>query len=314
MHKIRSFYYQNKDKIIKGVLIVAFVIIIIQLLNLFTKIDSNKKIEESKMMANNKVISSNVTSSPVVSNKSAISGEAVPSTKLENDTDVIKQFLEYCNNGDAENAYMLLSDDCKKSLYPNVQEFKKNYLDVMFLGNKKLYTIENWTGSIYKVEVTEDIISTGKLDNINKKLDYITTIKENSDYKLNINRFIECKKINKTTTNKDISITVESKNVYMDYEEYNIQISNNSDKKIAFDKGDSTESIYLIDNKNVKYYFYSNEIAKSSLVIQSGFKTNIQIKFNSSYNSSRKIEKIIFSEMLLDYNDSENIYQFSVQL
>lgn len=314
MHKIRSFYYQNKDKIIKGVLIVAFVIIIIQLLNLFTKIDSNKKIEESKKVANNIVISSNTSSSSVVSNKSAISGEAIPNTKLESDTKVIKQFLEYCNNRNTESAYLLLSNDCKKNLYPNIQDFKNNYLDVMFSGNKKLYTIENWTGSIYKVEVTEDIISTGKLDNINKKLDYITTIKENDNYKLNINRFIECKKINKTTTNKNITITIESKNVYMDYEEYNIQISNNSDKKIAFDKGDSTKSIYLIDSKNVKYYFYSNEIAKSSLVIQSGFKTSIQIKFNNSYNSSRKIEKIMFSEMLLDYKDSQNIYQFSVQL
>lgn len=314
MHKIRSFYYQNKDKIIKGVLIVAFVIIIIQLLNLFTKIDSNKKIEESKKMANNIVISPNTSSSSVVSNKSAISGEAIPNTKLESDTKVIKQFLEYCNNRNMENAYLLLSNDCKKNLYPNIQDFKNNYLDVMFSGNKKLYTIENWTGSIYKVEVTEDIISTGKLDNINKKLDYITTIKENDNYKLNINRFIECKKINKTTTNKNITITIESKNVYMDYEEYNIQILNNSDKKIAFDKGDSTKSIYLIDSKNVKYYFYSNEIAKSNLVIQSGFKTSIQIKFNNSYNSSRKIEKIMFSEMLLDYKDSQNIYQFSVQL
>ena len=314
MHKIRNFYYQNKDKIIKGALIVAFVIIIIQLLNFFEKKETEKQIEESKQKNNNIVISSNISSSSVISNKSAISGEIVSSEKLERDTDVIKQFLDYCNNGNVENAYMLLSEDCKKSLYPNIQEFKNNYLDIIFGENKKIYTIENWTGNTYKIEITEDILSTGKLDNIDQRLDYITTTNENDNYKLNINRFIGNEKINKKTTDKEISITVVSKDVYMDYEEYNIQITNNSSKKIAIDKGENTKSIYLLDSNNNKYYFYSNELVKNDLIVQSEFSTSIKIKFNISYSSSKKIEKILFSEMLLDSNNLEEIYQFSVQL
>ena len=55
-------------------------------------------------------------------------------------------------------------------------------------------------------------------------------------------------------------------------------------------------------------------MVKNDLIVQSEFSTSIKIKFNISYSSSKKIEKMLFSEMLLDSNNLEEIYQFSVQL
>lgn len=316
MYKLMRFYNRNRKKIFRIILIIVFIFVILKLLNYFTKIKANKKIEETVNNIDNSLTTNNST---LISDKSSISGSSIQSSKLKKDTDIINQFMDYCNNGDVSNAYNLLTDDCKKEMFPTIQDFSNIYYSSLFNGERKSYTIENWENDTYSVRITSDILSTGSLKGDETRQDYITII-ENS--KLNINSYVKKLNVNKKTSDKNITITVNYINVYMDYEIYDITIQNNTNDTILLDTNDDTKSVYLLDKNNMKYYFYNNELIKEKLLIQSNFKTNLQIKFDNSYKEKRNIESMIFTKIVLNYNeykdekdkDKYNYYTFKVNL
>lgn len=301
MYKLIRFYNQNRKSIIKVILIIAFIILVIQLLNWLTKI--NKQNEEEK----NNTIERTETINEIVSDKSLISGQSLSSAKLEEDTEIINKFVTYCNEKNINSAYELLTDECKEEMFPTIEDFNNIYYSKLFDGDKKIHTIENWTGNTYQVRYTGDILSTGNLNNDGTKQDYITIVKENDEKKLNINNYIKRTNLNKITEYKDIKITITNIDTYMDYEIYNLTIENNSGNTILLDTSDDTKSVYLLDSKDMKYYFYGNEIIENRLLVKNSFKNSIQIKFSNSYSSSRRIDGLVFSKLVLNYDEYKEL-------
>ena len=298
MYKLIRFYNQNRGKIIKIILIIVFVIAIIQLLNFFTKQDNKNKTTNNNVNINNSTYSKEV-----VTDKSAITGETISESKLKKASEIINDFLNYCNDGNYNEAYDVLTDECKDEMYPTIDDFKKIYYDNTFGGEKKSFTIENWMDNTYHVNISENSLATGKISEDNTKQDYITVIEKDKTYKLNINNYIGRKSLNKVTEIKKIKFTIQSVDTYMDYQTYNIQVENNTDNTILLDTGENTKSLYLLDSNRMKYYFYNNELIKEKLKIQGKYITTIKIKFNNSYSSSRTIKKMIFSNVILNYED-----------
>ena len=300
MYKLIRFYNQNRKKIFKIILIIVFIFAIIQLLNYFSKIS-----KENVDMKNVNIVNNfNNTHQELVSNKSVITGERVSENKLKSDLDIINKFMEYCNEGSIEKAYNLLSDDCKEVLFETKEDFKDNYYDSIFNKETKLYTVENWTSNTYKVNISNNILATGKITN--NFMDYFTVVKENDEYKLNIKNYIGKENINKETENNNIKIKILKKDIYMDYEIYDIQIMNNSDDNILLDTKRNTKTVYLQDSKNVKYYAYTNEVIDNDFIVRKGKMKNIRIKFSSGFSSNRKIEYMIFSDLVLNFNEYED--------
>lgn len=298
MYKLIRFYNQNRKKILITILIIVFIIGIIQLLNYLTKVNNEK---DSQLIEKN-TISSNKYKE-LLSEKSAISGDKVSSTKLENDVEIIKEFIKYCNEQNINSAYEILTDECKEEMFPTIQDFYNIYYSKIFNQDKKIYTVENWFGNIYQVKFTGDILSTGNLNNNETKQDYITIVREDGVNRLNVNNYIGKNNLNKTTEYKDIKITVTSVDTYMEYEIYNLSIENNSENTILLDTSDDVKSVYLLDIKDMKYYFYGNEIIQNKLVVESKYKNTLQIKFNNTYSSSKNIRNLVFSKLVLNYED-----------
>ena len=316
MYKLIRFYNQNRRKILMTILIIVFILGIIQLLNYFIKVNKKNEVNQK-----NTIIEKNNNNTELISNKSAITGESVSSTKLKSDTETINEFIKYCNEKNINSAYEMLSSECKEEMFPTIEDFNNIYYSKIFNGNKKTHTIENWSGNIYQVRFAGDILSTGNLKDDETKQDYITTVRENGEKKLNINNYVGRNNLNKTTEDKDIKITVTRVDTYIDYEVYNLSIQNNSENDILLDTNDDTKSVYLLDSKNMKYYFYSNEVIQNRLLIKSQFTNNLQIKFISSYSSSRRINSLVFSKFVLDNDKYKNnkeeykeFYQFRVDI
>ena len=117
-------------------------------------------------MAKNRVEnSSTVDNSTTISsgNTSVITGEEVKTNEQSKNT--IKKFVEYCNNKEIEKAYSMLSEDCKKLIYSDIEKFKINYIDRIFYIYR-LYTLENWFETLslktYYIKYTEDILASRK--------------------------------------------------------------------------------------------------------------------------------------------------------
>lgn len=59
--------------------------------------------------------------------------------------------------------------------------------------------------------------------------------------------------------------------------------------------------MYLEDENQLHYYAYSHELISEELRVRSERKINV--KFNKKYTTQRKIEKIVFSDIVLDYDN-----------
>lgn len=308
MYKLIRFYNQNRKKIFKIILIIVLIIGLIQLLNYFAKqSNSLDNIQKNTINNNGNQVNSNEKDKEIISNKSLVSGTTVQNEKLQRDADVIDEFISYCNKKDINSAYNLLTEECKEVMFPSIQDFYNVYYINIFKDETKTYTVENWTGSTYQVRFTEDILSSGKLNGNETKQDYITVVKEEEEKKLNINNFIRRKIDNKETENRDIKIKIISIDTYMDYEIYNLDVQNNSENTILLDISDDVKSVYLLDSKNMKYQFYNNEIIENKMIVKNKFTNNLQIKFTNTYSSSRRIEKLVFSKLILDYDEYNQI-------
>ena len=131
---------------------------------------------------------------------------------------------------------------------------------------------------------------------------------QNGNKKLNINNFVGTEKINVETNTNNLKINVLYRNIYIDNEEYVLNIENNTNDKVILDSKKDTKSIYVLDKNNIKYYAYSNELLSNLLSIDSGFSTQLTIKFIKNYSStSRKDEQIVFSDTQIN-NKAEEIY------
>lgn len=303
MYKLRRWYNQNRKTIWKVIGIVVFLIAILQLLNYIAGRNNKIKSEEISSSQNNNLIQTNeYTDLSLETDKSVLSDEEI-STSQSKEIKVIDTFMAYCNNKDTKNAYDMLTDECKEEMYPKLDDFKNSYYKKVFNGEKKNISLENWNGSIYKVSIGDDILSTGQYNEDSIRQDYITVKEvENDNYKLNINGYIGQTEINKSCNSvSNIELIVKDRDRFMDYEIYTFEIKNNTDSTILLDNLKDVDSMYLEDSNNLKYSAYTNEISLSELLIKSKETRKIKVKYYNKYNSNRQIKNIIFSKVITNY-------------
>lgn len=316
MHNLRHFYYQNKEKIWKVVLIIAFLFGILYFLNKNAVKDSNENLYASNSSNTNYSDEQNKT---YISDKSAISGKTVTQQDVEKINNTISKFLQYCKNDNVEQAYNMLSNNCKENGYNTLEKFKEKYLKSRFDKNS-IYEIEKWINSTYKVSISKDLLATGNAKDNNKITEYITIVTENSEQKLNINSYIGEQELNKETSENSIRITAVSKKIYMDYEIYDFKIENLSNKTIKIDTLQKIGTMYLEDSYGNKYNAYAHEILEQDLEINSKQKLDISIKYANTYSGSRTIKKIVFGNIILDYvkyktaEDIDDIFKLTINL
>lgn len=308
MSKLRKFYYDNKNQIWKDILIIVSILFVIQIINYRLKITRNK---ETNNIVNNNVINNNTNISNgnnaiTIKQESLIDSSNVKEETIKEEAKIIKNFFNYCIEGQKQEAYNLLSKDCKEELYIDLSKFEERYINnILFESTQNVINIENWLSNIYRVTITEDIMATGNLNNQSIQ-DYITVVNENGESKLNINSFIGKESINKAVTQDGINISIATRKIFMDYEEYEIKIDNNTENTILLDTKQSTKSIYLIDENNIKYYSQSHELLDGLLKVKDGFSSQITVRFTKVHSNKSCLKSLVFSDVRLNYNEYLN--------
>lgn len=305
MGNLRRYYYANKTKIWKIILVIAFILIIIQIINLVIRMRNNNAKENIPNNVLNNIENSN-NNIYFNTDKSAVTGENVNKSTLKNAKEIIEEFISDCNKRKIEEAYNFLSKECKEELYPSIGEFKNNYIDKIF-ESPKISTVENWRENIYKINLRDDIIATGNT-NSQAIQDYITIVNENGERKINLNEFIEKENLNRQKTIDNLTFKIISKKVYLNYEEYTIKVENKNNNIVILDTQSSAKSIYLKDNNDIKYYSYSHELLSALLKVGANSSTQINIKFSKTYsNASRNATSIVFSDVILQNESKKEI-------
>lgn len=316
MQEIRLWYNNHRKKIWITVGIIAAVIIVIQLLNFFASRNNEKKQNSQEIVSSKDTISEikKDTNVDLSSTQSAVTGQTVSTEKLKTASEIIGDFMEFCNQGNIEEAYNLLTDKCKEQMYNSLEAFEQAYYKDVFGGEQKIYSVENWVGNIYKVKISENMLATGKSNEGYSKQDYITVEQIEGEYKLNINNYIGYQELNKTTESDNIVMEVLYRNTYMDNEEYTLKVTNNNETAIRLDSGSNIKSLYLEDTRGSKYSAYTHELTDQMLTVEPNETKEVTIKFYSRYVSNKIIDKMIFSNLLIYNDQGSEIIEFKANV
>lgn len=301
-NSIIRYFNQNRKRILVVVVVIIAVIALIQVLNFF----SAKALEEKRNIISTNTTNQGSYKSPnVLHTDSIISKEEISQADASENQTLIKNFIQACNDGKIDMAYSYLSDDCKKELFPTVNDFKSKYYDQIFTATKN-YNIENWITAestyTYRITYVNNLLASGTLsDNIE---DYITIVLENGQRKLNVFRYIMNVKINKSSENNIVKIEVLDKDVYDDYEIYNIKATNKSQNTIMINRSEDNNGIYVqyngLDNK---YSAFITDIYEQNLILQKNQEKYLSIKINKVYNGVTNLKEMVFSDII---NNKEN--------
>ena len=290
MRNFIRYWNHNRKKIIIVIAIIAFIFILIRILDGYYK---NKSINSSSPVID--------MTKPI---QSVITGQKVDEKVTDKNMNRIDQFINYENNKEYEKAYSLLTDDCKEEYSNDVNTFINNYCTKIF-ATKKTYNLELWFNSgdayTYKIKMYEEnMLATGE-GNLDKNIeDYITIVKGKDEDKISINGFIRKSNINKSNEVNNIEVLIRSKKVYKDYETFNITIRNKTSNDILIGDRKNNKDIYLVDKDNIQYSAFLNELSTDSLLLKSGYEKNISINFNKIYDQNKIISEIKFKNIILD--------------
>ena len=293
MRKIIRFYNKNVRKIWTIIIVVAFLFLIRNILNEAYK----NKNEELNEKGKNIIIKEENYEKQ---SESLVSGKKVSEKYQDKFGNLIDSFLKYCINHEPEKAYGLLSNNCKTLLYPTEEIFEKKYYMNKFKGDKK-YTFQSWTSNeqyIYLIKVYENMITTGLSNEKSFITDYITVVKQGEDYKININGFVNKKARNlEVIVCDDISMRVKNSFIFMDYEIVEFEIANNTDNDLILDTKEKMDSIYLVDDTNIKFSALVYENEENDFIIESNKNKKINLKFNNPYRDTKEVKKFVFDNI-----------------
>lgn len=311
MNNLIRFYNQNRLQFWIIVIIIAAILILIHVLNGFVKEDNKKRASQSETNTINiqEIANTKKVSEPV------IEGNTLNENQKNNNIEILDNFLSYCKNGNIEKAYNLLSSNCKELFYPSQEDFEEKYVKQYFSSNIQ-YDYELWDSSkynIYRIKTFEDMLSTGKVSNDFSE-DYYTIVSEKEGRKLNINSFINRETINKSISKNNVTVKINYVDVYQDNYIYNITINNKNNNTIVLDTRKNTNSTYVENGYGAQFAALLYENLDKDLIISPNVEKTIQIKFNISYRNNINIKSLVFSDVVLDINNTEQKTELKIEL
>ena len=113
--------------------------------------------------------------------------------------------------------------------------------------------------------------------------------------------FLGIKDIQKSETKDNITISIKNCYVYMDYQIFNVEVSNLTDNTIKLAKNNDGQEIYLQDSNDIKFNAMFNENIEDDFIIEKNKKKNLQIKFSNSYRIDVGLKNISFSNIIKNY-------------
>lgn len=298
INRFIRYWNQNRKKILITILIVTFAILLIKTINYIL----GQQTPEITNSVNTLIEDSSIPT------ESVITGQTLHTETTNINMDIIKKFINFCNSGNYEDAYGLLSNACKEEVFRTVDEFKLNYYDEIF-DTEKTYELELWYSNsgdyTYRIIYYENnILSTGQINSSENVEDYITVVREDGNIKVNINGFISKEVINESVTRPEVEINVNERLSYRSYEIYSVTVKNNTDKDIKISDENNSNDICLVDNNQTEYDSVINEIPTIDLHINPYSSKTINIKFNKMYGEYRKIEQMLFKNIMLNIDEN----------
>ena len=239
----------------------------------------------------------------------------------------IDTYFNYCNNGEYEKAYNMITKECREKNYPTLEQFTE-YINGVFEGKKKIYNIQNYSivdnKYIYDIRILDDILANGTTDGYYYYEEKFIMIEEDGQMKLSIAEYIGDEQPNIVVENDDLVVEVTNKSVDYETETYSIKITNKTDKYIVICDNTQDSEIILdlgeqtrkpVNLTNGLFFIAPNSSKKQDLV------------FNKYYDNGLTSQKLIFNSIRIlnsydwhtgttqdDLDNAVKLYGFEIKL
>lgn len=248
-----------------------------------------------------------------------ISGSDVPKRLQDPIEEEISKYMDFCKNKQYEEAFAMITQECKEYKFSNNIERFKTYVNYIFHDND-IYTIQNYSNNndiyIYKVTIGEDILATG-MNGKNSDEYYEEKIaikkEDNKDLSLSVGGYIGKTKMEYVGEDEYMKIWIEEKTVTYENEIYTVKIKNKTDQNIILANSSEANEILLVLGADERA-IVTDRYEPNNIVLRAGNTRTFEMKFNKYFDEGREADKIVFNKIRVLPRYTGNIDKWEEEL
>lgn len=232
--------------------------------------------------------------------------------------EMIDEYMNYCNNGDFDKAFEMLSKDCREYEFNNDIETYMSYLYTK-MPTEKLYSIQNYSSTeyngkemyIYEIKYTDDLLATGLTNSTySYTQENITFFKGDDGIEMNVGNYMYHTDIKNISENEYLKIDVVDKVVNYSIETYKVKFTNRSNYTIVIADGQEKDEILLRLNNETRKRSEVNDI-----VLKPGASDTVEFTFKKFVDDGDNSNFILFSSIRVmeQYSGTENVEEAVIQ-
>lgn len=242
----------------------------------------------------------------------------VPEKEQTKIKEIADKYYSLCSEKKYEEAYNMLSDECKAYVYEgNIENFKQ-YIDEIYDTENKIYTMQNYSNVdetyVYVVTILDDIESTGTTGGFDTYQERVAFIKRNNTYQISTQNYIQNEKIEKEQEDSFIKVEVISKDELYDQEKYNTRITNKTSANIVIAEYSGEDQVELVVGNQ---YRAATNIIGDSFTLEPGETKDIAFVFNKYFDDGKTPSELRLNTVKI-YNDEtgelNKNYSFNIKL
>lgn len=214
--------------------------------------------------------------------------------------EMIEEYVGYCNEGNYQRAFDMLSEDCRKYEYnDNVEKFMDHVLIKMPIP--KHYAIQDYSNTrydgkdiyVYEIKYTDDLLATGLTNSTYAfTSEKIAFYREDGEVLMNVGEYIYHTDVKSISENEYLKIDVIDKTVNYDSEVYEVKLTNRSNYTVVIADGIENEEVVLVLPNETR-----NRMSISDIVLGPQESQTLKFRFTKYVDDGDKSQSLLFSSI-----------------
>ena len=230
----------------------------------------------------------------------------VPQSTSNPIEEMIEKYMAYCNDGNWQAAYNMLSPVCQEYSFNNdILEYMQYVASKM--PTPKKYAIQDYSNDgnlyIYQIKYTDDMLATGLTNTMYQFTEEKMIFKKQRDgnIQMAVGNFVDYGEIKNIFENEYLKVDVKSVVKYYSVESYTVKFTNRSDYTIVIaDNAQSNEAVLMLKSQDIRK---RNNI-QTDIVLKPKETITLELNFQKFYDNDDDAKSLTFNAIRVMENYS----------